>query len=196
MRRFARRTALVALVWLTAASTLLAGLPHFDCVCPDGQRKPVCFGVPDRDTGCCCGGCCCASKGQSAEGAVRAKGRDGCCCCCQKGEGTPPEGSRPTPKGTGASPGHEGQAAKGKAGKALRVDRPRCARTLIHADDVTSSLDKAAAKGVAPLEPLALPVAHPTANCPPATPPLRDAWSPSHAPPPTDLVITLLHLVI
>ena len=53
------RTALTGLVWLTAAMTLVAGLPHFDCRCPSGQVKPFCLATASKKTGCCCGGACC-----------------------------------------------------------------------------------------------------------------------------------------
>src|SRR6516165_5475830 len=58
---YLRRTALVTLVWLTAASTLLAGLPHFDCLCPNGQRGSFCLGTATGANWCCCGGSCCVT---------------------------------------------------------------------------------------------------------------------------------------
>ncbi len=197
MKRFARRTALVALTWLTAASTLVAGLPHFECVCPDGQRKPVCRGVKDAATGCCCGGSCCSSNGQSVEGTVRSKSRGGCCCCCPQGEDTRRDKSGPTRDEPQGHVRQASQPAKGKkADDALRLGRSQCVRMLTHADDVTSTVNKATAKVAASLEPFALPADHPTPGSVPATASPRDSWQLSHAPPPTDLVIILLHLVI
>jgi hypothetical protein len=193
---YVRRTALVALVWLTAASTLVAGLPHFDCICPNGRRKPVCFNITDKKTGCCCGGSCCPPNGQAKEGTVQGKGRGGCCCCCRGGQDARPDGSEPTRNKTGAAPRHEGQSVKGTADDALQLARTRCVRTLAHSDEMTPALNKAGAKGSASLEPLALPAAHSTLAPSPAAVPPRDSWLLSHAPPPTDLVITLLHLVI
>jgi hypothetical protein len=191
---YLRRTALVTLVWLTAASTLLAGLPHFDCVCPNGRRKPVCFNVTDKNTGCCCGGSCCAPDGKAGEGAVQGEERGG--CCCRGDQDARPNGLRPARNETGGGPRHEGQAAKRKTDDALQLDRTRCARTLAHPDDMAPALNKTGAKGSAALEPFALPTAHSTPAPAPAAVPSRDSWLPSHAPPPTDLVITLQHFVI
>jgi len=71
-----RRTASVGLVWLTAAMTVVAGTPHFDCRCPDGHVKPFCLGLASKTTGCCCGRACCS-------------GSAGGKCCCYRTHGTP-----------------------------------------------------------------------------------------------------------
>jgi hypothetical protein len=42
-------------VWLTAATTLLAGTPHLQCRCPNGLLKPVCFASVNVEACCCCG---------------------------------------------------------------------------------------------------------------------------------------------
>jgi hypothetical protein len=42
--------------------TLVAGMPHFACQCPDGHIKPVCLGTAPKTSGCCCGGVCCSSE--------------------------------------------------------------------------------------------------------------------------------------
>jgi hypothetical protein len=39
-------------VWLTAAMTLVAGFPHFECRCPAGQFKPFCLGFCSATHGC------------------------------------------------------------------------------------------------------------------------------------------------
>jgi hypothetical protein len=59
-------------IWLTALMTLVAGMPHFACRCPDGNVKPVCMGTLSAKSGCCCSGTCCSSF----EG-------DTCCCGAQ-----------------------------------------------------------------------------------------------------------------
>lgn len=92
------RTALTGLVWLTAAMTLVAGLPHFDCRCPSGQVKPFCLATASKKTGCCCGGACCAgasgggyccnSPGSSPE----RHGHKPPCCAQEK---APPGGNQP-----------------------------------------------------------------------------------------------------
>jgi hypothetical protein len=56
-------------IWLTALMTLVAGVPHFACRCPDGRVKPFCMGTPSAKSGCCCRGTCCSPS----EG--------GTCCC-------------------------------------------------------------------------------------------------------------------
>src|SRR5262245_2200355 len=103
MKRFARKTILVALVWLTAASTLLAGLPRLECVCPSVPRKPSPSRVKATGAGCCCSGrdCCCTSQPEDdpapAPGARR--GKHGCCA---------PQGHEPrptSPRPTGDDPG-------------------------------------------------------------------------------------------
>ena len=61
------KTALAAQVWLTAIMTLVAGIPQFSCICPNGNTKPVCVSVPTDPSGCCCAGgkCCSPSPGAS-----------------------------------------------------------------------------------------------------------------------------------
>lgn len=57
------------LVWLTAIMTLIAGLPHVDCHCPNGRVKPFCLGFVSGCSSCCCRGSCCSSV------------PGGSCCC-------------------------------------------------------------------------------------------------------------------
>lgn len=65
------KTVPIFLVWLTAISTLIAGLPRLECRCPNGHVKPFCIssilplaGGCGGDGKCCCGkrgiyaGCC------------------------------------------------------------------------------------------------------------------------------------------
>lgn len=54
---------------VTAAMTLVAAMPHFECRCPDGYLKPFCFGCVSRASGCCCA----RAEGSSTESAK---------CCC------------------------------------------------------------------------------------------------------------------
>ncbi len=198
MKRFARRTALVALVWLTAASTLFAGLPHFNCLCPSGERKSRCLGVTTKDTGCCCGGSCCAARAENGPSAVPVQAEGGSCCCCRhEGQGT----RRDNPERTGEEPTNggrrEAQPVGETAGVVLQLTPARCVRTVAHSDDAALALSgKTGAKGSPALDPFALPTAHPALASSFPTAPGRDSWRLAHAPPPTDLVITLLHLVI
>jgi hypothetical protein len=57
------------LTCLAAILTLIAGAPHFECHCPGGQVKPICFGTA-APSHCCGGGACC--RGMSGRG-----------CCCR-----------------------------------------------------------------------------------------------------------------
>jgi hypothetical protein len=56
--------------------TLIAGMPHFHCVCPDGHVKPFCLSFFSQ-TPCCCAGSCCASA--PIEGNHPRK-QTSCCC--------------------------------------------------------------------------------------------------------------------
>jgi hypothetical protein len=66
-------------IWLTALMTLVAGVPHFACRCPDGQVKPFCMGTPSSKSRCCCRGTCCSP----IEG--------GTCCCAAQSRTAGPE---------------------------------------------------------------------------------------------------------
>jgi hypothetical protein len=58
-----RRYALVALVWLTAVTTVIGGTPRLSCLCPNGETKPLCLGTLTPSTSsCCCGGACCSAE--------------------------------------------------------------------------------------------------------------------------------------
>src|SRR5271168_3835709 len=46
----------VGIVGLTAAMTLVAGIPRYDCICPDGSLKLFCPGCVPKENACCCSG--------------------------------------------------------------------------------------------------------------------------------------------
>jgi hypothetical protein len=80
------KTAIVGQVLLTAIMTLVAGMPHFSCVCPDGTIKAVCFTISSPSS-CCCGTgkCCgatdgdgCSSRGKNKSSAAD-HGKRSCC---------------------------------------------------------------------------------------------------------------------
>jgi hypothetical protein len=48
-----RKLSLTMLVWATATSTLLAGVPHSVCRCPDGTVSQCCAGTPSKESPCC-----------------------------------------------------------------------------------------------------------------------------------------------
>ena len=66
------KTLIVGQAWLTAAMTLVAGMPHFSCACPDGTVKPVCVKITIHSSDSCCAATCCSraerpSKGQKTK---------------------------------------------------------------------------------------------------------------------------------
>lgn len=86
----------VLIVWTTAASTLLASVPHFVCRCPDGSIKHFCFGTgPGETSSCCTGQSCCGKKGSDAlkENSSGEHGKPKPYCCSQQTR-TP---KKPTP---------------------------------------------------------------------------------------------------
>jgi hypothetical protein len=66
-------------ICLTAFMTLVAGMPHFHCVCPNGHIKPFCLSFFSQ-TACCCAGSCCAVPGAADE---ERPAKQTSCCCCQ-----------------------------------------------------------------------------------------------------------------
>jgi hypothetical protein len=72
-----RRLFSLAGICLTAFMTLVAGMPHFHCVCPDGRVKPFCLSFFSR-TSCCADSCCPASTTGDEE-----PPRKQTSCCCQ-----------------------------------------------------------------------------------------------------------------
>ena len=63
-------------VWLTAFTTLFATSPHFECVCPDGSRKPICLSLILGESACCCKEACC-----QPEPSLDVEPSGGCCHC-------------------------------------------------------------------------------------------------------------------
>src|SRR5262245_37346509 len=57
-----RKLALVAVVWLTSAMTVAAGIPQIVCRCPKGKAEKPVRSSNTRTCGCNCGGRCCAGK--------------------------------------------------------------------------------------------------------------------------------------
>jgi len=93
--------------WLTAIMTLVAGLPHFVCQCPNGSIKPFSLGIFCSSSGCCCGDLCSGAPKDSrcaVKAASSRKGRPACCCAHRSG--------RPTPKQTGGPPRVEGRGCQ------------------------------------------------------------------------------------
>lgn len=86
---FFARVVQTGAIWLTAVMTLIAGSPHFDCRCPNGNVKPFCLALLSGKTGCCCeGSCCSASSGDDGEAlaahaSLSATVAKKTCCCCK-----------------------------------------------------------------------------------------------------------------
>ena len=91
--------------WLTAVMTLVAGLPHFQCQCPNGSVKPFCFGVFCSSSGCCCGDACSPSPKDThgnPKAAPPRKGRLPCCGAAHCSQSKPkPSDGRPRVEGRG-----------------------------------------------------------------------------------------------
>jgi hypothetical protein len=108
--RWLRRTCLFALVWLAAAMTVVAGVPHFTCRCPDGRVKPVCLGATTaKKGGCCCGGACCGKKAKAA--------------CCKKSDSDA--------QTAGCCGHHDGPAPNTPAKPQPALTGSCCTRTLV-----------------------------------------------------------------
>jgi len=168
---FLRRGTQAGIVWLTAIMTLVAGTPHFSCLCPDGHRKAFCPRTFAKASGCCCGGACCRQGG-----------------CCQAGP-------RPPAEATAAkSCCHHRHGAPRTA--PVRVQGNGCKTTLERADvlAVQPTATQAADDGLSS-ELLATP--SPAALAPPslAAGPWRRCGH-SSSPPPTNLVVVLQHFII
>lgn len=88
------------LATLAAVMTVTAGMPSFQCRCPDGRVKLFCQGNTSSPSGCCCAtgdstspgkSCCCEAKKANAQGPKAAKKRS--CCAQSHGERQQPTGS-------------------------------------------------------------------------------------------------------
>ncbi len=173
--RHLQKTGLVGPVWLTAIMTLVAGLPHFDCRCPDGNLKPRCLGFTSKSSGCCCGGKCCSLAGND-------------CCCGRKGDPS-------RPKAGGGVLCQEDQQTGSSRDARQQVQSNGCIRTVAGVEFFTRSQPKVSVGEYSTLS-SALPLqaiynfSSPTTN---HGGKFREIHLLS---PPTDLVVLLLHLLI
>jgi hypothetical protein len=69
-----RKLALVTIVWLTSAMTVVAGVPRFVCHCPDGPGSKECAGAISPS--CCERGCC---RAATASGRSPGTAQSSCC---------------------------------------------------------------------------------------------------------------------
>jgi hypothetical protein len=176
--RFLGGAVQVGFVCLTALSTLIAGVPYFDCVCPNGNHKPFCLGVSSPQTGCCCGGSCCSSSA-------------GKCCCCKAQDSSPDEQSEQS-----CCCKSQQQSSTDAPAKGIRVEGSCCQKTLASNEFLSISPTKEIAKQNS-MDRFFVPLPQPV-SVPPALAAGRRLFS-SHRcdlPPPPDLVITLQHFLI
>ena len=177
-----RSIALCLLTWLTAAMTLVAGTPHYTCRCPSGAIKPFCLGISfawakngKETANCCCNGRCCTPQDTNSsccKSTSSAGEPKSCCGCCGDRSSKPTRGGR-----------DEGS----------RVSGAVCVRTVAPSQSATVSPPKtrlAADEAFGQFLPFdgsrsQLPVCVGRHDC-------RE----HQRPPPTDLVVSLLHLLI
>ncbi len=177
MGRLSRTCAVV----VTAIMTLIAGLPHFHCRCPNGQVKPFCLdSLINFSSHCCCQGACCSAqapprgKPPQSPDASSALSPKHSRCCCATSDAEPAPGPR----------------------TCVQASIPGCQKTLIHAQDAKTSRGIQAPARDLTVNPL---VALPLLSCwQPAIPsPNLGRVAESHGlPPPTDLVTVLQHFLI
>ncbi len=174
------RTVVAGQAWLTAVMTLVAGMPQFSCICPDGTVKAFCVSFSTDPMACCCGGgkCCSPSKAGGA-------------CCC-KATSTPHVAG---PTGKTCCGEHRDKKPDEQQGVRLQADQKGCTRTLAQpavtvvsyyktAVDKDTSFDALLPQSLAP-SPCWLVTAHgPT------------FWQINLVAPPTDLVDLLQHYLI
>jgi hypothetical protein len=171
MRRI-RRTALVGVVWLTAAAVAVAGTPHLICACPAGnkhEKAPACEH--------------CRRAGQADPAKSHAKG-GGCCCCCQVSTGKKTEPKQPARD-------FPGKAEVGKAG----LNPAPCVKTLAQPDALALPAAHASTLNDLSLPPLLISAQGIPGFLAENGPPLAFGEV-SRTPPPTDLLSVCCRLLI
>jgi hypothetical protein len=158
------------MIWLTAVMTLIAGLPHFDCRCPDGRLKRYCLSLFFKN-GCCCNGACCLVPRKTPP-ALGKKAEKACCPCCNA--------RRPLP---GDAPPRWGN-----------VRTAGCQKSLIEAAPATPSGREAAAPQVAAHPLLTVPPPGFAHGADGTGDDLRADWH--HRRPPPDRIIILQHFLV
>jgi hypothetical protein len=165
----------VLLTWLTMAATLLAAVPHFDCVCPNGNRKPYCFNVSSKRNSCCCGGACCSTSTAQS------------CCQAKQLESDGPGKGMPCCKS-------KQQSNTNAATSIDKVEGSRCKKTLaqgvvviVTPKNVTAKNSPTGASTVPPLDVVVLPavLSHSLFS-----------WNNFRLPPPTDLIVAFQHFLV
>lgn len=154
-------------VWLTAVMTLVAGLPHFQCACPDGSTKPVCVEVASAAPGCCCDGACCGNHAAPGPQSQTIKAKS----CCGHATG-----------------------ASAKSDRRHSMHGSGCSRSLAAFDQIAVAPEERTCADAGPaLQVAALSDSAPALAPAVHTP---TSWQTHLAAPPTDRVVTFLRLVI
>lgn len=164
-----RRVVQPGVVWLTALMTLVTGLPHFDCLCPDGHHKPFCFGFCFQSTGCCVSGCCVRSEKSSP----KADATETCCSCHCKPK---PSHTQPVPQ--------------------AQLESQGCRKTFVQADFAIITTARRAAGDTSTLVAPVPAFDSVVIGLDPFDLNGRLTWQRCSIPPPTDLVVHLKHLLI
>jgi hypothetical protein len=165
-----RKTTLRALVWLTAATTLVAGLPFSFCPCAMGSSESRTTAPISNKVCCGCGGGCCRTE--SSVPARTAKSAPHSACCSTPKPFRQGSGSRCAQFGCTGCPQALAQAQSAAVAPGKRV------------------LDRTvAAPALMVFQPLPISRAQKSLS--------RRSWQRGYwCTPPTDLSITLQHLLI
>jgi len=175
--RVLRQKLRIASTWLTAATFLVTAVPHFRCVCPNGHVKPFCLSVLSQTTGCCCGGACCPAN------------QGGRCCCQPGGDGLPSAGA----EGGGCCAEGPPLRPRPAEGTDSHLRGTSCHKTPAVEELLAPAPERLAGQDWAGPG-LVLPPADTAAFSPFV--PRQLSWQSYQLPPPTDLVITLQHLLV
>jgi hypothetical protein len=167
------RAVRLSLVWAAALLTPVAGIPHVDCLCPNGHVKLFCLNLSFKSGPCCCGGACCSPDGGG--------------CCCAK------HASVHATQGKGKACCAHARQPGTPAGN--HIAGTTCRKTLVDGDSQTVPPTSAAASDHVTVVALA-PAAVPLPASAPAAGGCLLSWQSYGLPPPTDRVIAFQHLVI
>ena len=113
------------LAMLAAVMTVTAGLPSFQCRCPDGRVKLFCQGNASSPSGCCC------TAGDSSSPEAKS-----CCHEAKKANGPEPKAAKKRSCCTHSN--SESPKGPGRDGPRLAVKAACCVKTVVAAPAVYS----------------------------------------------------------
>ncbi len=172
---------LTGLVWLTAASTLFASMPHIECRCPDGRLKLICLTSLIAPSACCCNTTCCDETKPVPEAPSQG-------CCCKRRAAKPAVAPAP----------HAGDPESEAPAGTPQAKRDGCTKRLVQPGLAVITYTEIIS--TTPLDSALLDLHAPPA--PGTTVPAGTVQATSfdslfhHAPAPPDLVIVLQHFLI